>query len=97
VALSTALARETEFGFRDFVPDSPTAVAIARAVLIPIYGPELVRAEEPLQATRQASPQGDIWVVTGTLHCNAPPCLGGTGEVKLSVGDGRIIHVTHYK
>ena len=82
------------------VPDEATAIAIARAVLIPIYGAKQIRSEEPLTARRN----GDIWVVTGTLCPNykAPEglpqfCVGGTAELKLSVKDGRVLHVTHYQ
>jgi NTF2 fold immunity protein len=74
-----------------FVPDSNTAVAIGRAVLLPIYGQKAIQSEEPFSAKRQ----GDIWIVSGTLHCGRPACVGGTAEVKLSAKDGRILHVTH--
>jgi len=33
-----------------FVPDAKTAVAIAEAVLIPIYGKEQINSEKPLKA-----------------------------------------------
>ncbi len=75
-----------------FVPDSQTAVTIARAVLIPIYGQKTVQYEEPFTAKRQ----GDVWIVSGTLHC-AGICVGGTAEVKLSATDGHILHVMHHK
>jgi hypothetical protein len=75
-----------------FVPDAATAVEIARAVLIPIYGKKMIESEEPLVASRQR----DVWTVHGTLRC-APNCLGGTAEIKLSATDARVLHVTHYK
>ena len=37
-AQSPAPAQDVDFAFREFVPNAPTATAIARAVLIPIYG-----------------------------------------------------------
>jgi hypothetical protein len=76
-----------------FVPDAKTAVAIARAILVPIYGRQTIASEEPLVAARR----GDLWIVRGSLHCGAPACVGGTAEVKLSAKDGRILHVTHYQ
>lgn len=79
---------------KGFVPDAATATAIARAVLIPIYGEAHIRGEEPLVATRE----GDVWTVNGTLHCGtAKDCDGGTARVKLSAKDGRILFVIHYK
>lgn len=95
----SAAAAEAQAGYvppKGFVPDAATAIAIARAVLIPIYGAAKIRAEEPLMATRQ----GDVWNVHGTLHCGAAKlsdCLGGTAEVRLSAKDGRILFVIHYK
>lgn len=81
---------------RGFVPDAATATAIARAVLIPIYGADTIRREEPLTAIRQ----GDDWIVSGTLNCGTPKpqaCLGGTASVRLSARDGRIFLVFHTK
>jgi len=91
-----------------YVPDAQTAITIARAVLIPIYGAQTIQSEEPLTAKRE----GDVWTVTGTLQCpqykaRARPriareirhlyemCSGGTAELKLSAKDGRILHVIH--
>ena len=77
---------------RGFVPDQSTAIAIARAVLIPIYGANKIQAEEPLVALRK----GDVWIVSGTLRC-APNCLGGTASISLSASDGRILNLFHSK
>ena len=77
---------------KDFVPDAKTAAAIARAVLIPIYGETTIQHEEPLKASRH----GENWYVNGTLQC-APKCLGGTASVVLSAKDGRILSVMHFK
>ena len=74
------------------IPDAKTATAVARAILIPIYGAQAIQKEEPLVAVRS----GDIWTVTGTLAC-APRCVGGTAKVTLSAKDGRIISVIHTK
>lgn len=71
-----------------YVPDERTAVAIAEAVLIPIYGEKTVVGEKPFHA--KAS--GDSWVVNGTL---SPGSLGGVATVELSRKDSRIISVTH--
>ena len=82
-----------------FVPDSITAVKIAEAVLIPVYGKELVESERPFTAKLE----NGVWTVRGTLHCpngkggQTMVCVGGTAEVKLSKGDGRILEMIHYK
>jgi pimeloyl-ACP methyl ester carboxylesterase len=70
-----------------FVPDSASAIAIAEAVLTPIYGPRL-ESERPLRAALQ----GDTWSVSST-----PPSgmLGGGVLVEISRRDGRILRVTH--
>jgi hypothetical protein len=46
-----------------FVPDKETAIAIARAVLIPIYGAKQIESEEPLLAHLESG----VWTVEGTL------------------------------
>jgi len=81
-----------------FVPDATTAVKIAEAVLVPVYG-EKVLAERPFKARLD----GDVWTIDGTLHCpdgkggSTSTCLGGTAEVQLSKADGRILFMGHYK
>jgi hypothetical protein len=94
-----ATAADSQSGYtppKGFVPDAVTAQAIARAVLIPIYGAEHIKGEEPLMATRE----GDVWTINGTLHCGAAKsseCVGGTARVRLSAKDGRILFVIHYQ
>jgi|SRR4051794_12822956 hypothetical protein len=97
-ALITASASAQDVGVNPhhaFVPDAATAVAIGRAVLIPIYGKGIL-SEQPFTAKRN----GDVWTISGTIHCGAPDprgCVGGAAEVKLSAKDGRILHVTHFQ
>src|SRR5438105_7832010 len=82
-----------------FVPDSTTAVKIAEAVLIPVYGKEKIESERPFKATLE----NGVWTVNGTLRCpdgkggTTTICVGGTAEVKLSKADGRILKMIHYK
>ncbi|MGJ4901408.1 NTF2 fold immunity protein [Bradyrhizobium sp. HKCCYLS2058] len=89
--ISSLSAQTTFFPPKEFVADADTAIAIARAVLIPIYGAEAIQREEPLTARRQ----GGTWIVEGTLCGGAPNCLGGVAELHLSAQDGRIIYVIH--
>jgi hypothetical protein len=63
-----------------FVPDSTTAVKIAEAVLIPVYGKEKVESERPFKTTLK----NGVWTVNGTLHCSdgkggvTTDCVGGS-------------------
>jgi hypothetical protein len=82
-----------------FVPDSATAVKIAEAVLIPVYGKDKIESERPLKATLE----NGVWTIDGTLYCPdgkggvTKECNGGTVEVKLSKADGRVMKMIHYK
>jgi hypothetical protein len=82
-----------------FVPDSVTAVKIAEAALIPVYGKKVIESEEPFDANLK----GDIWTVSGTLHCSdgnggtTTHCVGGVAVVKISKTNGRILSMTHSK
>jgi hypothetical protein len=71
-----------------FVPNELTAIRIAEAVLVPIYGEVDIRSERPFKA---ALADG-VWTVTGTLP---PKFLGGTAIVRLAKSDGRIMFVIH--
>ena len=81
-----------------YVPDSATAIKIAEAVLIPVYGEKQILSERPYIATLK----GGIWTVTGTtLHCpdgnggTTSNCHGGTAIVQISKLDGRILSMIH--
>jgi len=78
-----------------FVPDATTAEAIAEAVLVPIYGKEVITSERPFKATLK----GEIWIVKGSVPCIAAPpgasCPGGAAEVHVSKRSGLISFMTH--
>jgi len=82
-----------------YVPNSVTAVRIAEAVLIPVYGEKQIASERPLTATLKDG----IWTVRGSLHCSdgrgstTTHCVGGVATVKLSKVDARILSMIHYK
>jgi len=78
-----------------FVPTQAVALAIAEAVLIPVYGKSVVDSERPFKATLKNS----VWTITGTLHCVPPdsPCPGGTAELRISKRTGQILFMTHYQ
>ena len=72
-----------------FVPDDRTAIAVAEAVLIGIYGEKQIEGERPFFAKLER----EIWIVHGTIH--APN--GGVAEIRISKKDGRVLHVSHGK
>ncbi len=75
-----------------YVPDEKTAVAIAEAVLTPIFGKEMIEEEKPFEAILQ----GEVWVVNGTLHCpEGQLCLGGVATAEISKQNGTIIRTYH--
>jgi hypothetical protein len=82
-----------------FVPDSATAVKIAEAVLVPIYGEKQIESEQPLIAKLR----NDVWTVSGTLHCPddkggvTSHCSGGVAIVRISKADAHILYLIHGK
>jgi hypothetical protein len=82
-----------------YVPGSDSAVEIAEAVLIPVYGKERIESEGPFTAKLKDG----VWTVSGTLHCpdgkrgTTTACVGGVAVVELSRRDARILSMIHYK
>jgi hypothetical protein len=70
------------------VPNQETAITIARAVLVPIYGRAAIAREEPLRARLKSG----VWTVAGVLP---PDSVGGTAVVKIAKSDGQILSVMH--
>jgi len=91
----TAIGQEKQFVVPEqgFVPDAATAIKIAEAVLIPIYGDVAMTSQRPLAA----SLVGDIWYVSGTLPKPPPGAVvvGGVAHVEIAKYDGRILRVAH--
>ena len=75
-----------------YVPDTSTAIKIAEAVLVPIYGEKVINEEKPLKAVLK----DDVWIVEGTLHCpEGERCLGGVAIIEISKDDCTILRVSH--
>jgi hypothetical protein len=72
------------------VPDTETAIQIAKAVLVPVYGDAKIKAQEPFSATLK----DDIWRVEGHLSQGV---VGGAALVEIAKSDGRIIRMIHGK
>jgi hypothetical protein len=73
-----------------FVPNRKTAIAIAEAVLVPVYGEEKIKSEEPFSATLD----GDTWWVRGSLPKGF---VGGVAEIEISKSKGCILQMVHGK
>jgi len=72
-----------------FVPDKATAVAIAFAVAVPIYGQKQMDAEKPFRAELEHG----VWTILGTLNCGS--CMGGTLVMQIDKESGKILFLTH--
>jgi NTF2 fold immunity protein len=73
-----------------FVPNASTAIRIAEAVWIPIYGQENVEREKPFKAELR----GNNWIVTGSLPSDMD---GGVAIAEISRADGCVRRVSHGK
>lgn len=71
-----------------FVPDSKTAVAIAIAVLTPIYGEAEIASEKPWHTGLDSG----VWTVVGTFNGKG---LGGEAVVQIDKKTGEIKFVEH--
>jgi len=88
-------ASDRGFTPRDgFVPTQAVALAVAEAVLIPVYGKSVIDAERPFKAMLK----NNVWTITGTVPCDGPPgavCPGGAAELRMSKRTGQILVMTH--
>lgn len=75
---------------KGYVPDAATAIKIAEAVWIPIYGKETLKDEKPFRAHLV----NGVWIVQGTLPEGQK---GGTAYAEISKETGCILNVTHFK
>mgnify|MGYP001545359404 CR=1 FL=1 len=76
--------------YKNFVPDSVTAIKIAEAIWLPIYG-ESIDKEKPFMVTLIGD---SIWFVEGST---LPQTIGGTAEIKIRKSDCKILSVCHGK
>ena len=70
------------------VPNQETAIRIAEAVWLPIYG-RLIYDSKPFKAQLV---DDSIWVVEGTLPKGS---IGGTPYAEIRKRDGKILKVSH--
>jgi hypothetical protein len=72
-----------------YVSDEPTAIKIAVAVWIPIYGKKQIEGEKPYHAALS----NGVWFVEGSLP--GKDVVGGVAEAEISKDDGRILRISH--
>jgi hypothetical protein len=75
-----------------YVPDEKTAIRIAVAVWIPIYGEKEIEEEKPYQAKLDKG----VWTVEGSLP-KGKHVLGGVAVAEIAKDDGCILRVSHGK
>lgn len=77
------------------VPDEQTAIRIAEAVWLPIYG-DVIYEELPFEA--KLIPFVKIWYVHGSIpEDQIGLTVGGVVEIGIRQSDGKIIFVRHEK
>jgi hypothetical protein len=74
----------------DYVPNAHTAVKIAEAIWLPIYG-KGIYDDKPFVARLKNT---DVWVVQGTL---AKGTKGGIPYIEIQKSDCKILAVSHGK
>jgi hypothetical protein len=71
-----------------YVSNEETAIKIAVAIWIPIYGEEEIESQKPYNAVLI----NGVWYVTGSLP---EGWLGGVAEAEITKDDGRILRISH--
>jgi hypothetical protein len=93
IAGVVAASSQSRSGYKPqagFVPDAKTAIAVAEAVLTPIYGEKQIAAERPFSAQLKDG----VWTVSGSLPAEN---VGGVAEIKIHKSDAAVIFVLHGK
>jgi hypothetical protein len=72
-----------------FVPNKTTAIKIAEAIWLPIYGERIYRKK--LYTVKL---ENGIWIIEGTLPPNSK---GGVPYIEIQKTDGKVLKVMHGK
>ena len=73
----------------DYVPNKETAIKIAEAIWLPLYG-ESIYKQRPFIAELKDS---TVWIVKGTMHTRK----GGVPYIEIQKSDCKILKVKHGK
>gem|GEM_PF-247203 len=79
----------TDKPMKGYVSDEQTAISIAVAAWVPIYGKKQIEKQKPYKAVLNDG----VWMVTGTLKQGK----GGTAQARIDRRDGRILEISHSK
>ena len=82
--------RRSDLPMIDYVPDESTAIRVAEAIWLPIYG-KSIYTKRPFTARLE---NDSIWVVEGTLEEDHH---GGVPYIEIQKSDCKILMVTHGK
>ncbi|MFZ4798968.1 MAG: YbbC/YhhH family protein [Bacteroidia bacterium] len=74
----------------NYVPDEKTAIKVAEAIFIPIFGDKVLK-ERPFKAKLM---DDEIWLVEGSLPRGA---VGGVATMEIQKSDCKILTVYHTK
>ena len=84
------IAPVTYAGSKQSVPDEATAIRVAEAALIPVYGRKQIESERPFTAKLT----GTTWFVFGHLPGGWD---GGVAEIWIDKRDGHVLRYIHGK
>lgn len=73
-----------------YVPDEVTAIKVAEAIWLPIYGDDIYN-KRPFHAKLK---NNSIWIIQGSLE---PDELGGVPYAEIQKSDCRVLRVIHTK
>jgi hypothetical protein len=90
LTMAFSLERNQYIPKEGFIPNEGTAIKVAEAVWLPIYGDRIYKSK-PFKAVLRDSA---IWIVEGTLKENQK---GGYPYIEIQKSDGKILKVTHSK
>lgn len=78
-----------------YVPNKATAIKIAVAVWIPIYGKKHIKGEKPYNTILK----NGVWHVSGSFPkaTNGGIRVGGVAVAEIAKNDGHIIRISHGK
>lgn len=72
-----------------YIPNAATAITVAEAIWLPIYGNKIYESK-PFKATLR---NNEIWIVEGTLHSQR----GGVPYAEIQKKDCKVLKVIHTK
>ena len=90
VLMSCVSMRDSNYQTTDYVPNEETAIKIAEAIWLPIYG-ESIYEKKPFIAVLI---NGKVWEVKGTLNFDQ---IGGVPIIEIQKNNCKIIKITHTK